>query len=159
MKQLYIDGNDYFCGMAKRLTYFKSLEKQAEQAGCTATRTRYHVNPAYDADLVENITIENGGKYSNTTFQMKITARTIAQQEDPNFLIVQKHLLSRLGLPDNSIGRQFVSQGKTFQITRIDAKKWKMPVIATHCIGGKPTGRSFKFPEDVVKRYFENHGA
>ena len=105
------------------------------------------------------ITIENGGKYSNTTFQMKITARTIAQQEDPNFLIVQKHLLSRLGLPDNSIGRQFVSQGKTFQITRIDAKKWKMPVIATHCIGGKPTGRSFKFPEDVVKRYFENHGA
>jgi hypothetical protein len=69
------------------------------------------------------ITIESECKFSNTTFQMKVTARTIAQAEDPNFLRIQKSLLFQLGLPDNSIGRQFVSQGKTFQITRIDAKK------------------------------------
>lgn len=105
------------------------------------------------------ITIENGGKFSDTTFQMKVTARTVAQAEDHNFLRNQKSLLFQLGLPDNSIGRQFVSQGKTFQITRIDAKKWKMPVIATECFSGKPTGRSFKFTVDPIKRYFETHGA
>jgi len=81
MKQLYIDGNDYFCGMAKRLTYFKSLEKQAEQAGCTATRTRYHVNPAYDADLVENITIENGGSNSIT-----ISLRTMPSKHSKHWM-------------------------------------------------------------------------
>lgn len=105
------------------------------------------------------ITIEPGGRFNDTTFSMKIVARTVAQTEDPNFLFNQKHLLFQLGLPDNSIGRQFVQGGRTFQITRIDAKKWKMPVIAALVIGGKPSSKSFKFTAEPIKRYFENHGA
>ena len=123
--------------------------------------------PQLQADLdviakkygLNTISIEPSGKYTDNSFTLKITARTVSKKEDPFFLRNQARALQMLGLPDNSIGRQFSSNGSIFQIDRIDPKKYKMPVIAYKVVGGKVTDRCFKFSSEVVKRYFEQHGA
>jgi hypothetical protein len=93
------------------------------------------------------------GSYSPSQYTARISFRTLAQEQDP---FIQGKL-SRLGLPSDSIGRQFVSLGQTFQIARIDTKKPKFPVIAKLVVGGTVTEKSFKFQAASAKRLLEKY--
>lgn len=97
--------------------------------------------------------------YTPSSFTAKITFRAVAKTADPIEQAKQKYALMRLGLPDNSIGREFVSGGRTFKIDRIDSKKYKLPVIAFEVVNGTVTTRGFKFATSIVKKHLETQGA
>ena len=103
--------------------------------------------------------------FSASSFTSKIEAKLMnsqnALQVDPIFRANQERALRILGLPIDSIGRQFVGAGgMRFQVERIDLKKRKMPVIAWLVDNqGNVTTKSYKFPVDMAKRALEKAGA
>ena len=55
--------------------------------------------------------------------------------------------LQMYGLPEDTIGKEFTSNGRTFKITDVNPNRPKFPISAT-CI---QDGRGYKFPTDQVK--------
>lgn len=74
---------------------------------------------------------------------------------DPVFLEQQKRACAIYGLPSDTLGRQFTSNGMSFQVTRVDTKKPKFPVIAKSLSDGK----SYKFTVPSTKANFAKQGA
>lgn len=110
---------------------------------------------------LDSIKLNPAGTFNHagTVFNCKFEARTVGKAEDPSYLSAQQMYLRRLDLPTDSIGRQFTSLGQTFQIDRIDPKKWKMPVIAMLVENGKVTTRGYKFAAERIKKVLETQGA
>lgn len=103
---------------------------------------------------IESLSLGNITFLANS-FHGKLEARLVKREQDPDFIAKMRRSILIYGLPSDTIGRQFVNLGQTFQVDRIDTKKPKFPIIA-HDINTK---RGYKFTVDQVKRAFEKHGA
>jgi len=108
---------------------------------------------------LHSIKLSSGGTFSPSSFTTKFEARTCEKKVDPLFIEAQERMLVLLGLPKDAIGRQFISGGMTFQIDRIDPKKYKMPVIAMKVENGTVTTRGFKFQAERVASMLQKQGS
>lgn len=106
-----------------------------------------------------SITVNPGGSFTETTFDLKIQARTIAQSVDPNFIQHQKSIAAMYNLPENTVGRRFTSNGQHFEVVKIDTKKPKFPIIANLVVENKITTKGYKFTVPRIKQLFEQFGA
>lgn len=106
-----------------------------------------------------NISLAPGGKFTETTFDIKLQARTIAQAVDPTFINRQTSIAGMYGLPTDTIGRRFKSNGQNFEVVRIDTKKPKFPIIANLVENDKMTTKSYKFTVPRITQLFQQFGA
>ena len=90
-----------------------------------------------------------GGRFSDTNFKTKLTADIIPSEEGTS---VAQHNFEnecwKVGLKKSDFGKTFTTHQGTFKIIGLKTRSWKFPVIAENVKNGK----SFKFPEAVVKR-------
>lgn len=137
----------------------KTTEFNKQNLNVLAADIQEALNAVAKKHGLDSIKLSTGGSYTGTSFTTKLEARTIAKAADPTFLRIQESLLRQLDLPGDSIGRKFTSLGQTFEIDRIDSKKWKKPVIAYLVVGGNKTEKGYKFGADQVRRALQTQGA
>ena len=83
-----------------------------------------------------------GGSLGSNDFTMKMKVELVGVKKtyDP-------YVYTALGLPENVIGKTFVSRGEKYEITEISTRSPKYPVIARNS-----KGKGFKFTVDSVNR-------
>ena len=90
--------------------------------------------------------VENkGGKFDSLSFAPKFEFREVGveSREALDF----KSEAHYYGLEPTDLGREFMSNGKTFRITGLKTRNRTMPIIAENVVNG----RSYKFRSENVK--------
>jgi hypothetical protein len=83
-------------------------------------------------------------KISGTVHEHSAFADTWAREES-------KYFAAKHGLPEDLLQKTFISNGKHYTITRIEARNPKYPIIASCAEDGKP----YKFEVLYVKEIFD----
>lgn len=91
-----------------------------------------------------------GGKYDEGSYSPKATLSVVAKDGtvlDPA-AVAFKQYAPLIGMQGSDLGREFNLNGRTFRISGYKPASRKMPVLGVDVA----TGRSYKFPEDAVRR-------
>ena len=83
----------------------------------------------------------NGGSLGMNDFAMKFKVEVVGVAKK-----YDKYIFSILGLPEDIIGKIFVSHGKTHEITELAPNRPKYPVITK-----ASDGKGYKFTVDDIK--------
>lgn len=85
--------------------------------------------------------------YGTNNFTMKVEGILSLEAKKEENISQAKQYAHLLGLPEDIVGKIFSSNGKTFEVERLDLGKPKFPIIAKDVA----TKKMYKFPVDSVK--------
>lgn len=91
---------------------------------------------------------QGNGKFDSTSFTMKLTATTDAEDGSSQTKEASDFLMSAssFGLSPDDLGKSFQSNGKSFTIVGAKPRNIKYPIIVTGTQGGK-----YKMPAMTVR--------